>query len=142
MHRRRIRRPKKKSEWREARKGNKMSALIETMMSVREKPWHGLGVIVEDAPTSAEALRLAGLDWKVERQQLMLPDGRVIPDQYANVRTSDGSVLGLVTGKYQIVQNDEAFAFTDNLIGGDVRYETAGISDGREEGLGARETAC
>ena len=103
-----------------------MSALIETMMSVREKPWHGLGVIVKDAPTSAEALRLAGLDWKVERQQLMLPNGRAIPDQYANVRTSDGSVLGLVTGKYQIVQNDEAFAFTDNLIGGDVRYETAG----------------
>ena len=104
----------------------KMSALIETMMSVREKPWHGLGVIVEDAPTSADALRLAGLDWKVERQQLTLPDGRVIPDQYANVRTSDGAVLGLVTGKYQIVQNEEAFAFTDNLIGGDVRYETAG----------------
>lgn len=95
MFRLRIRRPKKKSEWREAGKGNEMSALIETMMSVREKPWHGLGVIVEDAPTSADALRLAGLDWKVERQQLMLPDGRVIPDQYANVRTSDGSVLGL-----------------------------------------------
>lgn len=28
-----------------------MSAAVETMFSVREKPWHGLGVIVEKAPT-------------------------------------------------------------------------------------------
>ena len=42
-----------------------MSALVETMMYVREKPWHGLGTQVEEAPTSADALRLAGLDWRV-----------------------------------------------------------------------------
>ena len=40
-----------------------MSANVETMMYVREKPWHGLGTRVEEAPTSADALRLAGLDW-------------------------------------------------------------------------------
>ena len=39
-----------------------MAANIETMFSVREKPWHGLGTIVMEAPTSADALRLAGLD--------------------------------------------------------------------------------
>ena len=43
-----------------------MSANVETMMYVREKPWHGLGTRVEEAPTSADALRLAGLDWTVE----------------------------------------------------------------------------
>ena len=40
-----------------------MAANVETMFYVREKPWHGLGTCVEEAPTSADALRLAGLDW-------------------------------------------------------------------------------
>ena len=39
-----------------------MSANVETMFYVREKPWHGLGTMVQEAPTSAEALKLAGLD--------------------------------------------------------------------------------
>ena len=43
-----------------------MSANVETMFSVRETPWHGLGRIVMDAPASREALELAGLDWQVE----------------------------------------------------------------------------
>lgn len=37
-----------------------MSANVETMMYVREKPWHGLGTMVQEAPNSEEALRLAG----------------------------------------------------------------------------------
>ena len=37
-----------------------MSANVETMFSVRETPWHGLGRIVMDAPASREALELAG----------------------------------------------------------------------------------
>lgn len=37
-----------------------MAANVETMFYVREKPWHGLGTCVEEAPTSADALRLAG----------------------------------------------------------------------------------
>ena len=46
--------------------GEDMSANVETMFSVREVPWHGLGTIVEEAPTSKEAIELAGLNWKVE----------------------------------------------------------------------------
>ena len=37
-----------------------MPANIETMFYVREKPWHGLGVKVQEAPTSADALVYAG----------------------------------------------------------------------------------
>lgn len=44
----------------------------------------------------------------------------------ANVRDSDNSILGIVTDKYKVVQNTEAFEFTDNLLGNGVRYETAG----------------
>lgn len=45
-----------------------MAADVEEMFSVREKPWHGLGTIVMEAPASAEALRLVGLDWKVVQE--------------------------------------------------------------------------
>ncbi len=101
---------------------------VETMMYVREKPWYGLGTRVEEAPTSVDALRLAGLDWTVERHDVHLPNGAVIPNYKANVRSSDGSVLGVVSDQYKIVQNVDAFAFTDALIGGEVpvRYDTAG----------------
>ena len=41
-------------------------------------------------------------------------------------------MLGIVSGRYTVCQNDEAFAFTDELIGGEVHYETAGsLSGGR-----------
>ena len=107
-----------------------MSANVETMMYVREKPWHGLGTKVDEAPTSAEALELAGLNWKVEQTPVYTADGTLIPNYKANVRNTDNSVLGIVTDRYQIVQNEEAFEFTDSIVGetenGVVKYETAG----------------
>ena len=48
----------------------------------------------------------------------------------ANVRDSDRKVLGVVTDRYKIVQNEEAFSFTDALLGEGVRYETAGSLQG------------
>lgn len=103
-----------------------MAALIESLFSVRETPWHGQGIIVQDAPTSEEAIRLAGLDWKVEQKPIFLENGTKIEGNYANVRSSDGKALGIVGDRYKIVQNTDAFAFTDALLGEGVRYETAG----------------
>ena len=100
-----------------------MAANVETMFYVREKPWHGLGTCVEEAPTSADALRLAGLDWEVKQRSIQVCGGAKIENFKANVRSSDGAVLGVVSDRYQIVQNAEAFSFTDELIGGDVRYD-------------------
>ena len=107
-----------------------MPALVESMMYVREKPWHGLGTRVEEAPNSADALRMAGLDWNVVQRNIQVCGGAKIQNYKANVRDSDGAVLGVVSERYKIVQNAEAFEFTDSLIGGDVRYETAGSLNG------------
>lgn len=109
-----------------------MAANIETMFYTREKCWHGLGVRVEEAPASADALRLAGLDWTVRPEPMYIDIGGkkiVVPNTFANTRSSDDSVLGVVTGKYKIVQNEEAFSFTDALLGEGVKYETAGSLD-------------
>ena len=40
-----------------------MAANVESMFSVREKPWHGIGTVVMEAPSSVQALKLAGLDF-------------------------------------------------------------------------------
>lgn len=117
-----------------------MAANVESMFSVRETPWHGLGTIIQDAPNSKEAIRLAGLDWRVDQSDVLCAeDGSVIEGYKANIRSSDGKVLGMVTDRYRIVQNEEAFAFTDALLGEGVRYETAGsLSSGRRVWMLAR----
>ena len=56
-----------------------MPANVETMFSVRETPWHGLGRIIMDAPASREALELAGLDWQVESRNIYSGTGAMIP---------------------------------------------------------------
>ncbi|MCR5012274.1 MAG: DUF932 domain-containing protein [Lachnospiraceae bacterium] len=116
-----------------------MAANVETMFSVRQKPWHGLGQVVEDAPSSAEALKLAGLDWQVYQQPIFTNFGECIAGYRANVRSTDNKVLGVVSDRYKVVQNDEAFEFTDELLNEGVRYETAGsLQGGRKIWLLAR----
>ena len=116
-----------------------MAALVETMYSTREKPWHGLGTVVREAPTSENALRLAGLDWNVVQEAIYTPCREKIEGFKANVRDTDRKVLGVVSDRYKVVQNVEAFSFTDELLGDGVRYETAGtLSGGRRVWLLAR----
>ncbi|KRT15964.1 alpha/beta hydrolase [Pedobacter ginsenosidimutans] len=112
-------------------------------MSVKEKAWHGLGTIIEDYPTSAEALRFAGLDYTVEKRKLFTFDNEnnlgdperdlvipelAVPDYYATVRKDTEQVLGVVGKDYEIVQNVHAFDFFDSIVGGSggILYETAG----------------
>ncbi len=108
-----------------------MPANVESMFYVRETPWHGLGTRVMEAPSSKDALRTAGLNWQV-LQEPIYTDGEESPIEgyKANVRDLDRKVLGVVSDRYRIVQNQEAFAFTDELLGEGVRYETAGSLQG------------
>jgi len=109
-----------------------VESLFYTKITERDVPWHGLGIAVPESPTSEDAIRLAGLDWRVESQPMYLGNGTLIPDAYANVRSSDNKVLGIVGNRYKIVQNTDAFAFTDALLGEGVKYETAGsLCDGK-----------
>lgn len=103
-----------------------MSHEVETMFSARETPWHGLGTVVQEELTSEDAMKAAELDWVVQSQPIFTNDPVEIPNYKANVRNTDGKVLGIVSNRYQIVQNKEAFDFTDSLIGEGCKYETAG----------------
>lgn len=114
-----------------------------SFFSVKEKAWHGLGQIVSDYPNSREAIRFAGLDYKVEKRILFTydnenqngnPDTDIIipeievPNYFATIRTDTEQVLGVVGKDYEVVQNEEAFSFFDAIVGGGdgIQYETAG----------------
>ena len=75
--------------------------------SVKEKAWHGLGQIVSDYPTSAEAIKFAGLDYTVEKRKLFTfdtknntPDDKIdliipeieVPNYFATVRSDNETV--------------------------------------------------
>ena len=107
-----------------------MPADIESMFYTRVAPWHGLGVRVEEALSSDEALEKSGLDWTVTQRPIMTDLYDPIPGYKANIRETDNRVLGVVSNKYKVVQNHEAFAFVDALLGEGVRFETAGSLNG------------
>jgi phage/plasmid-like protein (TIGR03299 family) len=106
-----------------------MSANVETCFLFQKPAWHGLGTIVHEAPTSIDALRLAQLDWDVIPEKVYLKDGTEIEETIANIRSSDHSILGVVSDHYKIVQNREAFSFIDGLLESDIEkvtFESAG----------------
>ena len=103
-----------------------MAANFETGFFVGEPAWHGLGTVIKEAPTSDDAIKIAGLDWDVIPKPIYDEYGVEISGYKVNQRSSDHKNLGIVTNRYKIVQNREAFAFTDALLGDGVRYETAG----------------
>ena len=72
-----------------------MPANVETMFYVREKPWHGLGTEVQEAPMSIDALILAGLDWEVIQKNVYTQDGSLIPGYKVNLRSTDNAALGI-----------------------------------------------
>src|SRR5262249_55514559 len=141
------------------RKEQDMPAGLEqhdTMMSVRQMPWHRMGVILDDYPgTLEEALTASGLGWRVNQGDLFyVKGGEVDPteadpekglyipqleasiaraeDYRANLRADTGEILGIVGDEYKVVQNVEAFRWLEALLGGDLKWETAGsLNNGR-----------
>ncbi|MDY3526014.1 DUF932 domain-containing protein [Riemerella anatipestifer] len=114
-----------------------------SFFSVKEKAWHGLGQIVSEHPTSAEAIRHARLNFEVSKEPLytkgkglrtteqgiVFYDNEIeVPNAFATMRDDNNEILGVVGKDYQVVQNHEAFAFFDEIVGGGngILYETAG----------------
>lgn len=111
------------------------------VFSVRETPWHREGTVLRDAPSLEEALRLGGLDFDVEVRPLFVRSEPVpgVPiftydpagNAAATVRTDRGSVLGIVTERYQPLQNRDAFGLLEPLLdAGLASLETGGALRG------------
>ena len=104
-----------------------------SMMYVGGAPWHSLGTRLDKPATAEEAIQAAHLNWTVKKLPLYASDGEnsllklLVPDKYAVARENSLDVLGVVGSSYTPVQNREAFAFFDPIVGQEAAiYHTAG----------------
>jgi hypothetical protein len=88
----------------------------DSMFSVRQEPWHGLGAVLDSPPaTIAEAIERSGLGWLVTREPIGIDRGDAasaddwweprcvqIPGYYATVRQDTREVLGIVGERYRL----------------------------------------
>jgi phage/plasmid-like protein (TIGR03299 family) len=111
-----------------------------TFASFREPAWHGLGTVFEEEVNTQKMLELASLDnWNVRLEEIPLPEGfSADKTNYFVARSNpfdkkQTDVLGVVGERYRTLQNEDLFAFGDNILDGGGRWETAGsIKGGRQ----------
>ena len=114
----------------------------EYAFALRGEPaWHGLGTVFDkDADiNTADMLKLARLnDWNVRLEPVNIPEGynRNTDHQYVVRNNPDGlgnDVLAVVGERYRVYQNEDLFAFGDNILDGGAAWESAGsIKNGRQ----------
>jgi len=88
--------------------------------------WHGLGQIVDGAMTTAEAIKLGGCDYQVQKKPLYLENGDSIETHRATVRMDTNQLLGVVGSDYEVLQNSVAFDFMDTVLDDQTKIETVG----------------
>ena len=112
-----------------------MAHMIETIAYAGEVPWHGLGTKVPADLSPAQMLDKAGLNWTVEKTPAFANIGGkdVSVGWSALTRSSDNSILSVVSNDWNPVQNAEAFEFFDEYCRvGDMEMHTAGsLRDGQ-----------
>lgn len=120
----------------------------DNFLTVRKPGWHGLGVVLDEYPTRAEAQQLAH-PWEPITEPVFLQDvgfdfdemaGESVPYERheeaqgfkAVRRSDDASLLGIVGEGYEPVTNAEMWDIAEALQGeaDDVMFETAGSLQG------------
>lgn len=98
----------------------------KTFWDARKALWKGIGTEIENAFSAEDALQMAGLDWNVVQKDLFTEEGDKIEGFKANVRETDDTVLGIVSDKYSVIQNKDAFKFCNLLFRQGLKFETMG----------------
>lgn len=99
----------------------------------RTTTWYGIGKDVQECTDMAQVLRRSGLDYTVEKfpvfADIRTPGGssyrEPIPNRFVTGRTSDYHMYDVVSDKFEIIQNADAFDFV-NFMGDELVYEKAG----------------
>ena len=114
---------------------NEAGEAVSMVYVGKEKPWHGLGVQIPADLTPEQVLVKANLDWTVEKMPVFteIAGERVELPRAALVRTSDNTVLDVISNDWEPCQNAEAFDFFNDFIAaGEMTMDTAGsLKDGR-----------
>lgn len=92
---------------------------------IRNNTFTNLGTNTLGATTVEEALRIGGLDYEVQKKPIYLADGTEIHGYKSTVRDTDNHIYGIVSDKYIVVQNSDAFGFI-NYLKDDIQFEKIG----------------
>lgn len=112
--------------------------------TIRSDPWVETGTILEKPPPSVyDALVNCGLDWSVSKRKLFTeqsPNTKIrdtvgldavlqVENFHAVTRDDNDSTLGIVTDRYELLQNVDGFSYLDHMLD-EVEIVTAGCFDG------------
>ena len=90
---------------------------------MREATWINIGTDVRGVKTVDEILTAAKLDYEVSKSEIILPNGKVIPDKVATVKDT-GEYISVVSKSYKIYQNQDAFEFVGDIP--EIEFQKAG----------------
>lgn len=102
--------------------------MSNTIFVDRTTTWHAIGKSVEECTNMEQVLKASGLDYTVEKKPVVFNDGfglKGIPNRFVTVRTSDNHPYDVVSDKFEIIQNRDAFDFV-NYMGDELQFEKAG----------------
>jgi phage/plasmid-like protein (TIGR03299 family) len=90
----------------------------------RATTWSSVGTDVSSQTTVDEILRQAGLDYTVTKEPVYLRDGILVPSRIATLKEETREPIGLVSDRYEIYQNADAFSFLEEIP--DIKFVRAG----------------
>ena len=98
----------------------------------RTTTWSAIGKSVQECTNMEQVLKASGLDYTVDKQPVYNFDGvdyKAIPNRFVTTRVNDGHTYDVVSDKFEIIQNREAFDFV-NYMGDELSFEKAGETAG------------
>ena len=90
----------------------------------RATTWSSVGTDVSSQTTVDEILKQAGLDYTVTKEPVYLRDGILVPSRIATLKEETREPIGLVSDRYEIYQNADAFSFLEEIP--DIKFVRAG----------------
>lgn len=116
-------------------------AMFYVARRISDTPWHRLGTAFPWAPSLEDAMIAAGHNFEVEKRQVYFAGDAItnqspvlIDGAYATVRTDRNEGLGIVTDRYRVLQNKDAFTVLQPLLDKNlVALETGGTLRGGQD---------
>lgn len=95
-------------------------------MNIRTATWEAVGSNISAATSVEEALKISGLDYIVEKVPVFLGNGTPIPGAFCTKKEGTNDTFGVVGSQFEIIQNQEALSFVDNLVSEGLTFVKAG----------------
>lgn len=90
--------------------------------------WSAIGKDVQECTNMEQVLKASGLDYNVTLEPIFNFDGvdyKAVPNRFITTRDTDGHTYDVVSDKFEIIQNRDAFDFV-NYMGEDLEFVKAG----------------